>query len=52
MSWIRIHTSDKWIRIREAQKHADPADPDPAPDTQHWFSVQPTCDIQLLPRYS
>jgi hypothetical protein len=28
---IRIHTSDNWIRIRiqEAQKYADPADPDP-----------------------
>jgi hypothetical protein len=26
---IRIHTSDKWIRIREAQKHVDPVDPDP-----------------------
>jgi hypothetical protein len=25
---IRIHTSNYWIRIREAQKHADP-------DTQH-----------------
>jgi hypothetical protein len=25
---IRIHTSDEWIRIREAQKHVDP-DPDP-----------------------
>jgi hypothetical protein len=29
----RIRTSDYWIRIREAQKHADPADPDP----QHCF---------------
>ncbi len=28
-SWIRIRTSDLWIRNREAQKHADPADPDP-----------------------
>jgi hypothetical protein len=28
-----IHTYDLWIRIREAQKHADPADPDP----QHCF---------------
>ncbi len=28
-SRIRIHTSDYWIRIREAQKHADP---DPQPD--------------------
>jgi hypothetical protein len=27
----RIHTSDQWIRIRirEAQKHVDPVDPDP-----------------------
>jgi hypothetical protein len=32
---IRIHTSDKWIRIRirEAQKDVDPVDPDP----QHCF---------------
>jgi hypothetical protein len=22
--WIRIHTSDKWIRNQEAQKHTDP----------------------------
>ncbi len=29
----RIRTSDLWIRIREAQKHADPVDPDP----QHWL---------------
>jgi hypothetical protein len=28
-SRIRIHTSDKWIRILEAQKHVDPVDPDP-----------------------
>ncbi len=28
-SRIRIRTSDLWIRIREVQKHADPADPDP-----------------------
>ncbi len=26
---IRIHTSDKRLRIREAQKHVDPVDPDP-----------------------
>jgi hypothetical protein len=26
---IRIHTSDQWIRIREAQKRVDP-------DPQHW----------------
>ncbi len=24
-------------RIREAQKHAGPADPDPVPDPQHCF---------------
>jgi len=24
----RIHTSDLWIRIREAQKHVNPVDPD------------------------
>jgi hypothetical protein len=30
-SRIRIHTSDKWIRIRiqEARQHTDPTDPDP-----------------------
>ncbi len=32
---IRIHTSDKWIRIQEAQKHTDPTNPDP----QHWLRV-------------
>ncbi len=26
---IRIHISDQWIRIREAQKHMDPTDQDP-----------------------
>jgi hypothetical protein len=31
--WIRIHTSDQWIRILEAQKHVDPVDPDP----EHWL---------------
>jgi hypothetical protein len=31
----RIRTSDLWIRIQEAQKLADPADPDP----QHWGLV-------------
>ncbi len=30
-------TSDYWIRIREAQKHTDPVDPDSYP--QHWFIV-------------
>jgi hypothetical protein len=36
---IRIHTCDLWIRIREAQKHVDPVDPDPVshPDLEHWF---------------
>ncbi len=29
---IWIHTSDWWIRIREAQKHVDPVDPDPDPE--------------------
>ncbi len=29
-SWIRIRTSDKWIRIRETQKYADP-------DPQLWL---------------
>jgi hypothetical protein len=28
-SRIRIYTSDRWIRIREAQKHVDPVDPYP-----------------------
>jgi hypothetical protein len=27
--WIRIRISNKWIRIREAQKHMYPTDPDP-----------------------
>jgi hypothetical protein len=35
----RIHTSDYWIRIRirEAQKHVNPVDPDPDsdPDLEH-----------------
>ena len=34
---IRIHgtsTSDEWIRIREAQKHSDPVDPDSDPTVQ------------------
>jgi hypothetical protein len=26
---IRIRISDLWGRIREAQKHMDPTDPDP-----------------------
>jgi hypothetical protein len=35
---IRIHTSEKWIRIRilEVQKHVDPADPASDPDLKHW----------------
>jgi hypothetical protein len=36
---IRIHTSDKWIRIQEAQKHVDPVDPDSDPDPQHCLKV-------------
>jgi hypothetical protein len=32
---IWIHTSDYWIRIREAQKHEDPVDPDP----EHWLQL-------------
>jgi hypothetical protein len=31
----RIHTSDKWILIREAQKHVDPGVPDSDPDPVH-----------------
>jgi hypothetical protein len=34
---ICIHgtgTSDEWIRIREAQKHSDPVDPDSDPTVQ------------------
>jgi hypothetical protein len=41
---IRIQTSDKWIRIREAQKHVDPVDPDPDPQQWLWRSIL----IQLL----
>ena len=41
---ICIHgtgTSDEWIRIREAQKHSDPVDPDSDPTVQcdYIFSV-------------
>jgi hypothetical protein len=32
---IQSHTSDKWIRIREAQKHVDPVDPGSDPDPGH-----------------
>jgi hypothetical protein len=35
---IRIHTSDYWIRIQEAQKHVDPEDPDS--DPQHFTKKQ------------
>jgi hypothetical protein len=38
---FRIHTSDSWIWIREAQKHVDPVDPDP----EHW-------EIDMLMVYS
>ena len=43
---IRIHTSDWWIRIQEAQKHVDPVDPDP----QHWFTcsnIPPVLEFQV-----
>jgi hypothetical protein len=33
---IRIRLCDYWIRIREAQKHMDPMDPDPDSDPQNW----------------
>ena len=36
-SRIRIHTSDQWIRIREAQNHVDAVDPDP--DPQHCLKA-------------
>jgi hypothetical protein len=32
-----MHISDKWIRIREGQKHVDPVDRDP--DPQHCFGL-------------
>jgi hypothetical protein len=35
----RILTSDKWIRIREAQKHVDPVDPNPDSDPEHCFEA-------------
>jgi hypothetical protein len=37
---IRISISDLWIRmrIREAQKHMDPTDPEAEADPQHYFS--------------
>ncbi len=36
----RIRTSDLWIRmrIREAQKHTDPRDPDTDADSEHWYN--------------
>jgi hypothetical protein len=34
-SRIRIHTSDEWILIREAQKHVDPDPVDPDADPEH-----------------
>jgi hypothetical protein len=34
---IRIRNSDLWIRIREAQKHMNPTDPDP----QHYLMGSP-----------
>ncbi len=42
---IRIHTSDYWIRIREAKKHVDP-DSDP----EHWkpARIMVPRDISLL----
>ncbi len=35
-SRIQVQTSEQRIRIKKAQKHADP---DPALDLQHWFSA-------------
>jgi hypothetical protein len=34
---IRIHTSDNWIWIREAQKQVDAVDPNSDSDLQHWY---------------
>jgi serine/threonine protein kinase len=45
-SRIRIHTSDWWIRIREAQKHVDP---DSDPDPQHWTKESLTSSVQGKP---
>jgi hypothetical protein len=28
--------NDRRIRIREAQQHVDPVDPDPDSDPEHW----------------
>ena len=45
-SRIRSHSSDLSIRIREAQKHVNPVDPDSDPDPQHWLVH--SSDVQLL----
>ena len=47
---IRIHTSDWWIRMREAQKHVDPVDPDPDSDLdpQHWLEQLLSINLQLF----
>jgi hypothetical protein len=52
---IRIHTSDEWIRIREAQKHVDPVDPDS--DPEHClkllhFDTFAFCDILKRSNYT
>jgi hypothetical protein len=51
---IRIRTSDSWIRIQEAQKHADPADPVQDPDPQHCRLLnryfETTCTVFLTSR--
>ncbi len=44
---IRIHTSDYWIRTREAQKHADPVDPDPEHWLQLWFCLSDALTTRL-----
>jgi hypothetical protein len=36
-AYVRIRTSDEWIRTWEAQKHTDPV---PDPDPQHWYPIQ------------
>jgi len=43
MPVFRIHTSDKWIRIRKTKKHLDPVDPDldSFPDPEH-------CGMQFI----
>ncbi len=38
---IWIHNCDKWIRIREAQKHVDP-------DPEHWWHVSKQNSIKHL----